>query len=195
METQTEQINELLTALAKAQGKFEHAKKITYNTFFKNNYADLKAVIDAAKPGLAENNLSVIQIPRYRDNTLILATRLCHSSGQWIEGEYPVLPVKNDPQSYGSAFTYARRYGFAAIVGIASEEEDDDDANTASDDKGIIEFIAKASERINNAATLEELQKVCKEITEESPASRPQILELYASKKKSLTQAKNATTQ
>ncbi len=36
---------------------------------------------------------------------------------------------KNDPQGYGSALTYARRYGLAAMVGVCP---DDDDAAAAS---------------------------------------------------------------
>ncbi len=38
---------------------------------------------------------------------------------------------KNDPQGYGSAATYARRYSLAAAVGVAPD--DDDDANVASE--------------------------------------------------------------
>jgi hypothetical protein len=42
--------------------------------------------------------------------------------------------AKNDPQGYGSALTYARRYGLAAIVGVCPE---DDDANAASGKPGL----------------------------------------------------------
>ena len=36
---------------------------------------------------------------------------------------------KTDPQAYGSALTYARRYGLSAMVDLLAE--DDDDANMA----------------------------------------------------------------
>lgn len=32
---------------------------------------------------------------------------------------------KNDPQGYGSAMTYARRYGLSALIGIVTESDDD----------------------------------------------------------------------
>ena len=52
-----------------------------------------------------------------------------HESGEWISGRLRVTPVKDDPQGLGSAITYGRRYGLAAIVGVAPE---DDDGNAAS---------------------------------------------------------------
>ena len=38
-------------------------------------------------------------------------------------------PTKADPQGMGSAVTYARRYSYMAIIGLAAE---DDDGNAAS---------------------------------------------------------------
>jgi hypothetical protein len=127
---QSESIAELAAAMAKAQGAFDHAKKDVSNAFFKSKYADLASVIDAAKKPLADNGLTVIQTTEFDEsNGVFLITTLAHSSGQWISGRYPVNPVKNDPQSFGSAITYARRYCFSAITGIAA---DDDDGNAAS---------------------------------------------------------------
>jgi hypothetical protein len=54
---------------------------------------------------------------------------LVHASGQWVAGEQPIAGDWANPQKIGSAITYARRYGLAAICGIA---QDDDDANGAS---------------------------------------------------------------
>lgn len=126
----SESIKDLAAAMAKAQGAFDHAKKDVSNTFFKSKYADLASVIDAAKKPLADNGLSVIQTTEFDESHgVILVTTLAHSSGQWISGRYPINPVKNDPQSMGSATTYARRYCFSAITGIAA---DDDDGNAAS---------------------------------------------------------------
>jgi hypothetical protein len=55
---------------------------------------------------------------------------LCHESGQFIASTYRLKPAKEDPQGYGSALTYARRYGLAALLGIVAD--DDDDGNHAS---------------------------------------------------------------
>jgi hypothetical protein len=129
---QSEAINELATALAKAQAEICHAKKDEANPYFKSKYADLPAVIDAAKAALTKNGLSVIQAPNImEDGRVYLVTQLNHASGQWIRSSYPIKPIKDDPQGMGSALTYARRYAYASLVGVAAAGEDDD-GNAAS---------------------------------------------------------------
>ena len=126
----SESIKNIAIALSKAQGEFDHAKKDVKNDFFKSRYADLASVIDAAKKPLADNGLSVSQVVDLAESgDLVLETILMHISGEFISGRYPIRPVKTDPQSTGSAITYARRYAFSAITGIAA---DDDDGNAAS---------------------------------------------------------------
>jgi hypothetical protein len=125
----SESIKELALALSKAQGQFDHAKKDENNPFFKSKYATLASVIDAAKKPLADNGLCVSQIVDCIDDNMFLDTMLMHLSGEWIVGKYPIKPLKPDPQSIGSAITYARRYAFSAITGIAA---DDDDGNLSS---------------------------------------------------------------
>jgi hypothetical protein len=129
---QSENINELATALAKAQAEMTHAAKDSKNPHLKSKYADLSAILDAARPHLAKNGLSVVQITESDEaGSVILMSQLSHASGQWIRSWYPVKPVKNDPQGFGSALTYARRYSYAAIAGVAASGEDDD-GNAAS---------------------------------------------------------------
>jgi hypothetical protein len=64
------------------------------------------------------------------DGELFLVTKILHASGQWLEGHYPIRPMKEDPQAHGSAITYARRYSLAAMVCVSAE--DDDDGNLAA---------------------------------------------------------------
>ena len=125
---------ELAKALSKAQGLFDHAKKDVKNEFFKSKYADLASVIDAAKKPLSDNGLCVSQIVGMSESgdETFLETILMHTSGEYIISRYPIRPIKTDPQSMGSAITYARRYAFSAIAGIAA---DDDDGNEASQAK------------------------------------------------------------
>jgi hypothetical protein len=78
---------------------------------------------------LTRNGLSVVQSFDETPQGLVLRSLLTHESGQWIESVYPIKPVKNDPQGFGSAATYARRYALAALVGVV---QDDDDGNDAS---------------------------------------------------------------
>lgn len=55
-----------------------------------------------------------------------LVTKLTHAeSGQW-QSSLMVMPLpKPDPQGYGSAMTYSRRYALSALIGIVTEEDDD----------------------------------------------------------------------
>lgn len=123
--TKSETINELAAALSKAQGKIKGAIKDSKNPFFKSTYADLSSVWDACREALNENGLAVIQTTDLISATeMVLETILTHSSGQWIEGKYRLKPVKDDPQSMGSAVSYARRYALAAIVGVYQTDED-----------------------------------------------------------------------
>ena len=115
------------------------AKKDTANPFYKSRYADLAACWDAVQVALPPNGLSVIQLTRASEkDEVIVVTRLCHSSGEWIEGELSLPVSKADAQGYGSALTYARRYGLCAIVGIAPEE---DDGNAAAQAKPLPKAI------------------------------------------------------
>lgn len=121
----SENINELATALNKAQSEMMGAAMDAENPFFKSKYADLKSVWKAAKGPLTNNGLSIVQGPIPTESGIRLATRLMHISGQWIESELTMPTTKEDPQQYGSAITYARRYSLSAMIGIY---QDDDDA-------------------------------------------------------------------
>ena len=130
-ETQSPQINELATALAKAQGMMQTAKKDSSNPFFKSVYADLASVWEACRQALSTNGLCVIQTTDNDNGSVIVITTLVHAGGQWIRGKLRIKPVKDDPQGTGSAITYARRYALAAIVGVAPDESEDDDGEGA----------------------------------------------------------------
>lgn len=121
----SEAINELATALGKAQAAIKGAVRGSTNPFLKTTYADLTAVWDACRAQLTGNGLSVSQGLRSIEAGVEVETMLMHSSGQWIS-ETLALPVsKHDAQGFGSAITYARRYSLAALVGVPNMEEDD----------------------------------------------------------------------
>ena len=121
----SENINELMAALAKAQGKILHASKCNVNPHFRSKYADLASVWEACRSPLSENGLAVVQTISHTQSGIVLTTTLGHSSGQWIRSEMPIELIKKDPQTLGSVLTYYRRYSLAAIVGVAPDEDDD----------------------------------------------------------------------
>lgn len=125
----SEQLNELATALAKAQGQLRDAKKDASNPFFKVKYADLASCWDACRKPLSDNGLSVVQTVEYDNNGRYVETMLLHTSGQFITSCVNLTLKDDNMQAVGSAITYARRYSLAAIVGISP---DDDDAEAAS---------------------------------------------------------------
>ena len=123
-------VNELMAALAAAQAEMSNAPFNQTNPHFKSKYADLASIRDATIPHLAKHGLSIHQVTKMNGQGMLLVTRLAHASGQWIVSEYP-LPFSDKPHIMGSAITYARRYSWAAITGIAAEE--DEDGNAAQD--------------------------------------------------------------
>lgn len=127
----SESIDQLATALAKAQATIETAAKDSINPHFKSQYADLLSVWRAANPALVQNDLAVSQLcePSEDGAVVSVTTILMHKSGQWMSGTVTMRPSKPDPQGIGSAITYARRYSLAALVGVCPE---DDDGNAAS---------------------------------------------------------------
>lgn len=128
---QSESINDLAGALAKAQGEMQSAIKDKINPFYKSSYADLGSVWDAARPVLSKYGLCIMQTTEISQDgsKIVMVTTLAHSSGQWMKSFLPLNPAKNDSQGIGAALTYLRRYALSAIAGVVCD--DDDDGETA----------------------------------------------------------------
>lgn len=116
-------------AFIKAQSEMGSASKSSVNPHFKSKYADLSEVIDTVKLPLNSNGLCFLQSVHSKDGMVCVTTTLLHSSGQYWESTFGVIPTDWNPQKLGSLITYLKRYSLAAICGVAAD--DDDDANTA----------------------------------------------------------------
>jgi hypothetical protein len=122
-------MQQIATALVKAQRDFAPALKQSTNPHFRSRYADLAACVEAVIDALNSNGIALIQRTHDSDNGVAVETLLVHESGETLSGGILHVPAaKQDPQGYGSALTYARRYSLMAACGIAPE---DDDANLA----------------------------------------------------------------
>ena len=120
----------IATALAAAQINMGKALKQANNPHFRSKYADLGSVMDACLPALNERGIAVIQPTGEDELGRFVETILIHGeSGEQLSCRVPLIVGKNDMQGYGSAVTYARRYGLMAMAGIAPE---DDDGNAAA---------------------------------------------------------------
>lgn len=120
----SEEIKQLAVALAQAQAIMKTAKKDNENPFFKSTYADLASVWDAIRSPFTTNGFSISQFTETKEDRVCVTTLLLHMSGEWLSSELTLPTLKLDPQAFGSALTYARRYALAAICGVASEEDD-----------------------------------------------------------------------
>ena len=120
----------IATAMVKAQKEFGPALKSSTNPYFTSKYADLAACVEAVIDALNNNGIALIQKCHESDTGVNVETLLLHESGESLScGVLHVPASKQDPQGYGSALTYARRYSLMAACGIAPE---DDDGNAAS---------------------------------------------------------------
>lgn len=138
----SDQINELAQAMAKSQGEFKEIKKTktaivrgetkTGKAYeYSYDYADLSVILQAVTPALAKNGLFLTQGTNAERSMLI--TKIIHSSGQWIETEYPIISKGQDMQGEGAGFTFARRYAINGILGISSEADTDGEHQRPSD--------------------------------------------------------------
>ena len=120
-------------AFVKAKQAFGPALKDRTNPAFRSKYADLGACLEAVEDALLSNGIALLQ-DTFEDSTgVTVETVFLHESGEERRcGKLHVPAAKQDPQGYGSALTYARRYSLMTACGIAPE---DDDANAATDAK------------------------------------------------------------
>jgi hypothetical protein len=119
-------------ALVKAQKAFGPALKSSTNPHFKSRYADLSACVEAVIDALNDNGIALIQRNIECESGVCVETVFVHESGESLSsGPLHVPAAKQDPQGYGSALTYARRYSLMAACGIAPEDDDGNAATSA----------------------------------------------------------------
>lgn len=146
----TPSITNLLEAMAKAQEELHQPEKtseaeiVSAKARFKYKYADLGECMMAWFAVGPKNGLSIMQPPlpptmptwRARDNgdggeiipgIVRVLTQLGHRSGEWIRTLYEMPVTAMQPQAFGIATTYCRRYSINGITGMAPVDGDDQD--------------------------------------------------------------------
>jgi hypothetical protein len=150
-------MNKIAGAFVKAKRDFGPALKDKTNPAFRSKYADLGACLEAVEDALLGNGIALFQETSLDDSGVTVETVLLHESGESMRfGKLHVPASKQDPQGYGSALTYARRYSLITACGIAPE---DDDGNAAS--RPAVKQTAPAVDylkAIKSAKTVEELK-------------------------------------
>ena len=94
-------------------------------------YLTLDKLIEATRPILNKHGLAIIQEPMATERgeagfVPMLRTTLIHAeSGQVQSNQMPLYLTDKTMQTYGAAITYARRYAWQSLLGIAAEEDTD----------------------------------------------------------------------
>lgn len=123
-------MQKIAAAFVKAKRAFAPALKEKTNPAFRSKYADLAACLEAVNDALLDNGIALMQETYEVESGVTVETVFLHESGEMLRGGRLHVPaVKQDPQGYGSALSYARRYSLMAACGIAAE---DDDGNAAA---------------------------------------------------------------
>jgi len=126
----------IASALVKAQAAFGPALKDKTNPHFRSKYADLGACIDAVLDALNAHGIALVQQTRQDDSGVTVETMFLHESGESLAcGPLHVPAAKMDPQGFGSALTYARRYSLMTACGIAPEDDDGNAATKQRDER------------------------------------------------------------
>lgn len=141
----SDSIKNIAEALRLFQAETHGVVKDAKNPFHGNRYATLEAVIETARPILTKNGLAFLQAPgNIQEGRIALNTLLLHpASGEWIKATMAIPIVKLskkkeknsrelvepeppliDPQSVGSAITYACRYALMAMLGLPPLDDD-----------------------------------------------------------------------
>lgn len=159
-------MRQIATALVKAQKAFGPALKSSTNPHFKSRYADLAACVEAVIAGLNDNGIALIQKCYDCTDGVMVETMFIHESGEMLEcGILHVPASKQDPQGYGSALTYARRYSLMAACGIAPEDDDGNQASRRTEIKSTVNEnqIADLLAAMDEVTTIKELQQAYKD--------------------------------
>ena len=181
-------MKQIATALVKAQKAFGPALKTATNPHFKSRYADLAACVEAVIGGLNDNGIALIQRNSLDDNGVTVETVFVHESGEMLEcGKLHVPAAKHDPQGYGSALTYARRYSLMAACGIAPE---DDDGNASSRKAAPTPDITDHLAAIEGSGSSEELAKIYKDALDACQGNQALQIKIIAAKKARIDKAK-----
>ena len=183
---------ELFAALANAQGEIENASKNAANPHFRSRYADLAEVLNTVRPVFSKHGLSLIQSPSFDGALVHVTTLLAHSGGGYVTAVASCQPAKSDAQGVGAASTYLRRYGAAAVAGIAQEDDDGEAAAhntapavvTAEESAAVKDFIGMIQQ-----ADAVELDKLAAEIAAStfSSSSKAKLRTAYSVQKHALT--------
>ena len=192
----SEKVNEIGTALANAQPNITGALKDGSNPHYGSSFATLQSCIEASRGALSANGLSVIQGAEtdLESGNVQVTTMLLHKSGQWIRSTLSMTPeakkmASNPAQAYGSCLSYARRYGYTAMIGLYQIDDDGEGGTAPEKGKQVVTTsgIAKPTATPKpsttpkvpaNLAKSKEVRAWMEKFKARFPAHTPQLMQL-----------------
>lgn len=186
---QSEQIDKLTEAMAKAQMEYPRLEPNSINSFNQSKYSNLENILWVIRPLLSKHGIQFEQKPyTTKENLHWLITSIKHA-GQWSESRTRVIPETSTKasgyQEYGKAQTYQARYAAMCMLGIRpTKDELDDDDQANAKDKEYAEYtknpVKKSNDTPKNQETIsaDEVREIRYEL-EEVPAYLQKILDKY----------------
>jgi hypothetical protein len=92
------------------------------NPHFKSKYTTLDHILEAARPALAAHGLLLSQ---HLTATDTVVTRISDEDNELVSEVRICGGNTTNPQQFGSAVTYARRYALTALLAISTDADDD----------------------------------------------------------------------
>lgn len=126
----TDSTPKLNAALVEARKEFGPLHKNAVNAFLKkqdgtpHRFADLSAILDLIDDVLLKHGVVVMQHPGGTETMAEMTTELRHVSGEMTSSTAKCPAVKADPQGYGAAYTYLRRFALEGMMGLRAVDDD-----------------------------------------------------------------------
>ena len=92
------------------------------NPHFKSKYTTLDHILEVARPALGAHGLLLSQHLTASDTVI---TRISDGTGELTSEVRICGGTTSNPQQFGSAVTYARRYALTALLAISTDTDDD----------------------------------------------------------------------
>lgn len=139
-QSQSESLNELATAFAKARCEYPTIRpnKQLKTGSWTSDYADLHAILSPLHSILGKFGLCFYQFQEEVDGITWVYSRLLHSSGQWIQSQSRLIATKTD-QDYGKTLSFTRRYQAMLLLGIAVDKDPNDDDGEYEMDQAVLQ--------------------------------------------------------
>ena len=120
------ELRQLTDALLRVQTQIGTVKQNADNPYFNSKFANLETCWEYLRPFFNKENILIQQLVHETQNGVSVETLFIGYGTQLSGGKLPVPAIKSDPQAYGSAVSYAKRYSLMQACGVASAKEDDD---------------------------------------------------------------------